>query len=320
MGSGKGYLSTHLSLQSGLPVIGIDSQPHNTSGAMQRAGRLAQQWDSLVKFERKKESQKVKVSNPPQPVVKTEEKKYGIYNEDGSGHKATIPAGADPVDTSKSELGSGDARELMCNSLQGRDKSSNFIISHSQLAREKSKADQKQEFLDHAKQTRQSKSASRENQTDKIKLSNGMVGDGDENQTDKIKLSNGKIGDVDENHSNRSKGSCGKCVAVTTFVSPDTKLMELVRRSADRLGLDKACPDFALRSLLTGLHTCGPLAASMLRLFIQDNAVRAMCGVGCCYQLMQERFADESGGWRGAQGVKDSRFSHNSLSLSLSLT
>ncbi|KAK7471576.1 hypothetical protein BaRGS_00035804, partial [Batillaria attramentaria] len=32
----------------------------------------------------------------------------------------------------------------------------------------------------------------------------------------------------------------------------------------------------------------------MLRIFTEDESVKAICGVGCCYQLMEERFADES--------------------------
>ncbi len=39
---------------------------------------------------------------------------------------------------------------------------------------------------------------------------------------------------------------------------------------------------------LVGLHTCGDLAASCLRLFVQLPAVTVTCVVGCCYNLITE--------------------------------
>jgi hypothetical protein len=49
--------------------------------------------------------------------------------------------------------------------------------------------------------------------------------------------------------------------------------------------------DYFLSSIyIVGLHTCGPLAPSMLRLFVKDSSVKALCGVGCCYQQMEECF------------------------------
>lgn len=39
---------------------------------------------------------------------------------------------------------------------------------------------------------------------------------------------------------------------------------------------------------ITGLHTCGDLAANILRLFLQSPAARAVCVVGCCYHQISE--------------------------------
>ncbi|XP_063594637.1 probable methyltransferase-like protein 25 [Penaeus indicus] len=41
---------------------------------------------------------------------------------------------------------------------------------------------------------------------------------------------------------------------------------------------------------LVGLHTCGNLAASSIRLFISNSKVKFMCNVGCCYHLIEEEF------------------------------
>lgn len=46
--------------------------------------------------------------------------------------------------------------------------------------------------------------------------------------------------------------------------------------------------------LLTGLHTCGNLAASCLRLFVENaDAVEAIVNVSCCYHLIDEEFIND---------------------------
>lgn len=40
------------------------------------------------------------------------------------------------------------------------------------------------------------------------------------------------------------------------------------------------------RDLLIGLHTCGDLAPSMLRMFAASKQLGALINVGCCYNLM----------------------------------
>ena len=45
--------------------------------------------------------------------------------------------------------------------------------------------------------------------------------------------------------------------------------------------------------LLTGLHTCGDLASTMLKLFVSNSDVKCLCSVGCCYHLLTEEFLQE---------------------------
>lgn len=48
--------------------------------------------------------------------------------------------------------------------------------------------------------------------------------------------------------------------------------------------------------LLIGLHTCGNLAPNCLRLFVDNTeAIKAIINVGCCYHLIDEEFAINSG-------------------------
>ncbi|XP_069158797.1 probable methyltransferase-like protein 25 [Procambarus clarkii] len=60
---------------------------------------------------------------------------------------------------------------------------------------------------------------------------------------------------------------------------------------------DSACgntfiPDVKVPHLgLVGLHTCGNLASSSLRLFVSNSEVHFLCNVGCCYHLIEEEFS-----------------------------
>lgn len=43
---------------------------------------------------------------------------------------------------------------------------------------------------------------------------------------------------------------------------------------------------------LAGLHTCGDLASTCLRIFCESDQVSAICNIGCCYHKNTERFND----------------------------
>jgi len=69
---------------------------------------------------------------------------------------------------------------------------------------------------------------------------------------------------------------------VTLFVNSQTALTELVSQHYDTIS--------SHRLMLTGLHTCGNLSADILRLFVANPSVQVVCQVGCCYNLLSERF------------------------------
>ncbi|XP_019620905.1 PREDICTED: methyltransferase-like protein 25 [Branchiostoma belcheri] len=79
----------------------------------------------------------------------------------------------------------------------------------------------------------------------------------------------------------RSKG--GSFTPTTAYIHPDTDLAALVGiRNNDETLSD-------LRLLLTGLHTCGDLCPTMLRLFVTCPQAAVLCSVGCCYNLLTEQ-------------------------------
>ncbi|XP_013382152.1 methyltransferase-like protein 25 [Lingula anatina] len=59
--------------------------------------------------------------------------------------------------------------------------------------------------------------------------------------------------------------------------------------------------------MLTGLHTCGNLSPTILKLFAQSDSARLLCVVGCCYHLIDEEFFTCPYG-NQKEGTKDSGF------------
>ena len=276
LGSGKGYLSTHLSLQFSLPVLGVDSQSHNTSGAVQRAEKLGRQWNSLKKYEEKKNQKKRSggqtwlqlsgksglISESFQALElqnQSTNSKAGLSQYESDKLCAAVDSGNRTLETCSRSVCDGPTSQPLAASAPSapsESSSESKSLEESQICKSKYA-----NFVEHSQVT-----------IEKTAVDASSC----RNQADQSKPP-------------------GKNVAVTTFISPDTKLTDLILDScSDTLSFKHAD---SIRLLLVGLHTCGPLASSMLQLFIKDDAVKAMCGVGCCYQLMQERFADRSGHW-----------------------
>lgn len=70
---------------------------------------------------------------------------------------------------------------------------------------------------------------------------------------------------------------------LTSYVTADTELKTLITELED--------------AVLVGLHTCGDLAPSTLRMFGAKQELHAVCSVGCCYHLLSEEFdQDRQGG------------------------
>ncbi|XP_007431353.1 methyltransferase-like protein 25 isoform X3 [Python bivittatus] len=60
--------------------------------------------------------------------------------------------------------------------------------------------------------------------------------------------------------------------------------------------------------VIVGLHTCGDLAPSTLRLFNAVPEIKAVCSVGCCYHLLSEEHEMHEEGTRGIWGFPLSRY------------
>ncbi|XP_043093900.1 methyltransferase-like protein 25 [Puntigrus tetrazona] len=69
---------------------------------------------------------------------------------------------------------------------------------------------------------------------------------------------------------------------LTSYVTAETELKTLITELED--------------AVLVGLHTCGDLASSTLRMFRAKQELRAVCSVGCCYHLLSEEFDQDRRG------------------------
>eukprot|EP00057_Strongylocentrotus_purpuratus_P017002 XP_011671476.1 PREDICTED: methyltransferase-like protein 25 [Strongylocentrotus purpuratus] len=56
--------------------------------------------------------------------------------------------------------------------------------------------------------------------------------------------------------------------------------------------------------MMVGLHTCGDLAPSMLRIFQSNPSMHCLCNVGCCYHHVTEEFAKKDEWDREHSGIK----------------
>lgn len=71
----------------------------------------------------------------------------------------------------------------------------------------------------------------------------------------------------------------------THFITPQTDFIELFSENFDIA--TEEVPGLCL----SGLHTCGNLAPSCLRIYTENKQIVAVCNIGCCYHLLNEQFS-----------------------------
>ncbi|XP_062373738.1 methyltransferase-like protein 25 [Sardina pilchardus] len=242
VGSGKGYLSTHLSMLYGLQVFGIDSSSTNTHGAQERSRKLKRH--SRVNQKLKKDA---KESGRLAGAGKTEEHRESgmgefVATENNSTQLqdtqlsavAEVPVDVsiqigEPVECAVEDEGMTDPflSTLSLNAVEpisGR-------IPPSQLSKEERER------------------RMREN--------------------------------LEKKSYNRDSSSSSLFLPLTSYVTAETELREVIPELRD--------------AVMVGLHTCGDLASSTLRMFVSKRELHAICSVGCCYHLLSEEFDQKRG-------------------------
>uniref|UniRef100_A0A672HGN0 Methyltransferase like 25 n=1 Tax=Salarias fasciatus TaxID=181472 RepID=A0A672HGN0_SALFA len=224
VGSGKGYLSSFLSLQHSLQVYGIDSSSTNTLGAQERNRKLK-------KFSRAYQKHSKATRTQGEAAGSHQEErgtlKHGTGTESQEKGKASLSSSDVSTSVEKQSELSPDTEELFLNALSlDVIESASPRVPPSQLSAE-----------DRERRKREN---------------------------------------LERKARNRKDGAGAVFSPLTSYVTAETELQELI------VGLEDA--------VVVGLHTCGDLAPSTLRMFAAKPELEAVCSVGCCYHLLSEEF------------------------------
>ncbi|NWJ06403.1 MET25 protein, partial [Crypturellus undulatus] len=253
IGSGKGYLSSFLSMHYNLKVYGIDSSNTNTQGAHERNRKLKKHWKAYERRARANlQSQKLEEMNDR--PVQTEIKCESNTNEKPLNNNSNLQS-QDQVTTQDSDVFTG--------------------IATSESS--------KQTEISLVAQTQSDENKLSENVLD---ILNVLPADA----VDIFSSSRCNCGELcDEEKARRkmvslqakaSKSSESNLYfPLTSYITAETELSDIITDLED--------------SVMVGLHTCGDLAPNTLRIFTTKPEIKAVCSVGCCYHLLSEQYENQ---------------------------
>ncbi|XP_008313882.1 putative methyltransferase-like protein 25 [Cynoglossus semilaevis] len=228
VGSGKGYLSSFLSLQYGLQVYGIDSSSINTHGAQERNRKLKKFSRSYQKRIKAVEAQR-EAEQSHQDT--SEEEKVGFSGDGG----------------------------VLCGA-EGEIMSEETEKDFSDVSSARPNPETEEMFL--------SALSLDVIETMPPRISPTLLSAEERERRKKENLEKKAL--------NRTDGTSAVFSPLTSYVTAETELRELISE------LEHA--------VMVGLHTCGDLAPSTLRMFVAKPELSAVCSVGCCYHLLTEEF------------------------------
>lgn len=241
LGSGKGYLSSFLSLKYGLNVYGIDSSNANTHGAEERNRKLKKHWKVCHT------RSKLDVNGLALKMAK--EKK--VQNE--SKYKADTGGLCNSSPTSQEKMYSSDFSPDI----------SDAVISNIRKQMENLHVYSHQE-----------ENLCFENVSSLIDLLpvNAIE------PTSSFQIPKRKKSEANRERRKMTSTSSESNIysPLTSFITADSELHDIIKDLED--------------CLMVGLHTCGDLAPSTLRIFASKSEARGLCSIGCCYHLLSEEF------------------------------
>ena len=316
-----------MALMHGLRVLGIDSSETNTQSADKRAGKLGKQWQGLLRNANEEKLGKVA---RPKKVKGSKERSTAdlvrcndddmpdlslVFNDDNCcGVELETPKDGDRIDDDKKgEITVADNFDANCR-VSGPSNSSS-CNGHCGMSMGVNKQEQ---FVSHG--------------NDKARCDKGHSNEPlDDRSTSQKHEEHGQKAE-DKYHKVSKKNNAQKCtktsyVAITCYVTPDLNLAELFDTfspwssfDSDQASSDHTGRDHHKGVLMSGLHTCGNLAASMLQLFSTSGATVVMCNVGCCYHLLEEQFlrspfSKQEEGWCVYVQLSEHTFKKNSTLL-----
>ncbi|XP_042324339.1 methyltransferase-like protein 25 [Sceloporus undulatus] len=272
LGSGKGYLSSFLSLQYNLKVYGIDSSNTNTHGANERNRKLKKHWRAYQRRARANVRGQVLEEAKERPEQDKEECKANISENLLSTNNSL---------QSQAQVAAPDSTLLQTTDVFT---DSDMCITN------------KQYELHSGAQLQSDENNIPENVFLNILPSDAV-------ETDCSPRSNCR--ELCEEEKERRKMASLKAKAsrskeanvystLTSYITAETELRDIVEDLED--------------CMLVGLHTCGDLASSTLRLFNAKSEIKAVCSVGCCYHLLSEEHEIQKDDTQGTWGFPMSQY------------
>ncbi|XP_051976338.1 methyltransferase-like protein 25 [Xyrauchen texanus] len=251
VGSGKGYLCSYLSMRFNLQVFGIDSSSTNTHGAQERNRKLKKFSRSYQKHIRATRNHEA------QPVDTGEWSKEHINNSENSDSKEQGSKNCVMKETGKSMVSDEPCAlpEQVTSVLSPSDKIRECTIDPNDF-------DAGSSFLSMLSMD------VIEDTSPRVHPSQLSLEEREKRKRENLERKSR------EGRENVGDGSLYS--PLTSYVTAETELKMLITELED--------------AVLVGLHTCGDLAPSTLRMFRAKQELRAVCSVGCCYHLLSEEF------------------------------
>ncbi|NXT53949.1 MET25 protein, partial [Pluvianellus socialis] len=257
IGSGKGYLSSFLSMQYNLKVYGIDSSNTNTSGAHERNRKLKKHWRAYQSRARANtESQRLEKANdrPVQSEInckaineKLLKKPSSLQRQDQVPSQDLFPS-CGVTEIAISETGKQTEVDSMARTQSDESKLSEEVLAILNVL----PADAVEFF------------------------SSSQCNRGELCEEEKAQRKRASL------KAKASKSSESNLYfPLTSCITAETELSDIITDLED--------------CMMVGLHTCGDLAANTLRIFTAKPEIKAVCSVGCCYHLLSEQFENQEG-------------------------
>ncbi|KFQ19609.1 Methyltransferase-like 25, partial [Merops nubicus] len=255
IGSGKGYLSSFLSMQYNLKVYGIDSSNTNTNGAHERNRKLKKHWKAYQSRGRASlRSQRLENANdrPVESEIKCKAINEEPLNYDSSLQSQDQETIQDLVpscvftDTATSETSKQTEVDLVAQTQPDESKLSEEVLAILNAL----PADAVEVF------------------------SSSQCNCGELCQEEKAQR---KMASLKAKASKSSESNL--YFPLTSCITAETELSDIITDLED--------------CMMVGLHTCGDLAANTLRIFTAKPEIKAVCSVGCCYHLLSEQFENQ---------------------------
>ncbi|XP_075006647.1 putative methyltransferase-like protein 25 isoform X1 [Calonectris borealis] len=273
IGSGKGYLSSFLSMQYNLKVYGIDSSNTNTNGAHERNRKLKKHWRAYQSRGRANlKSQRLEKANdrPVESEIKCKAINEKPLNNDSSLQNQDQVTIQDLVPSCGfTEIATSETSRQTEVDLVARTQSDESKLSEEVLA-----------ILNILP-------------ADAVEVfSSSQCNCGELCEEEKVQR---KMASLKAKASKSSESNL--YFPLTSCITAETELGDIITDLED--------------CVMVGLHTCGDLAANTLRIFTAKPEIKAVCSVGCCYHLLSEQFEnqedcpEEAWGFPMCQYLKD---------------